>query len=367
MCMNDESDTLSVTAYSLLQDILMHIIDHSWYTVVPDEGPGVLYNAIHNGVSLDTTWEQMSYSTSSLLNVSRIINEALRSVCPAQPVSPETVSALRSLKAKLASVPSPNICKLTLPLGHATFQHDIFNKLFLLSKDSYPDWFTPSSHDTSNKELSFLKEIFDILRKEHGDLNHYRDSLKQAWELVSMTINVVRAFCHGTTKELDNYDDQPNDIVSAIEKECTELYPSFFLHKLEQYLESLETRRFWLLQDNLFSYFESISVEHFISFVETRSSTLQALMTGHADGPFSDPIAEWYADFSRFSLRRCIMLCTIFVEEISMQDISSAELNDRIAKVCSKSFINEWNHYHSSSTIPSMYRSLNAILKRHPS
>lgn len=115
--MNNESETLLVTAYDVLQDIIMLILNRSWYVVEPEDGPGVLYNVAHNGVSLDTKWQTSSYSTASLLKVSRMVNEALYSVCPAQPMTLETVSVLKTLRDKLRSVPVSTASRSITPLG----------------------------------------------------------------------------------------------------------------------------------------------------------------------------------------------------------------------------------------------------------
>lgn len=90
-----------------------------------------------------------------------------------------------------------------------------------------------------------------MLIKEYGNLAHYREHLEQAWKLVSMAINMVQESCHRPVEQLRDYDNQSSDIISAIEKSARNSIRSFFLHMLEQYLESLETRNFWFLQDNL--------------------------------------------------------------------------------------------------------------------
>lgn len=371
MCMNNESETLLVTAYDVLQDIIMLILNRSWYVVEPEDGPGVLYNVAHNGVSLDTKWQTSSYSTASLLKVSRMVNEALYSVCPAQPMTLETVSVLKTLRDKLRSVPVSTASRSITPLGCNAFRDDIFAKLFLLSKNTHFNWFTPLDYDAPDKDYGFFKGIFEMLIKEYGNLAHYREHLEQAWKLVSMAINMVQESCHRPVEQLRDYDNQSSDIISAIEKECTELYPFFFLHMLEQYLESLETRNFWFLQDNLFSYFESIPVERFISFLEARSGTLSSLLSSSASRPNITNrsslgfIAQWYEDLARVSLRRCIMLCTIFIEEVSIQDTPPKELDDKIAKICPKRLINEWKYSHSTCTMVSVYERLNEMMQRH--
>ncbi|EFO61284.1 Hypothetical protein GLP15_4004 [Giardia lamblia P15] len=372
MCMNNESEILLVTAYDILQDILVLIIDRSWYVVEPENGPGILYNVVHSGVSLDTKWQTSSYSTTSLLQASRMVNEALYSVCPTQPMTPEIVSVLKSLRDKLKAMPVSTTPKSIIPLSCDTFRNDIFAKLFLLSRNTHSNWFTPLDYNAFDKDYGFFKGIFEMLIKEYGNLKHYREYLDQAWKLVSMAINMVRENCHRPTKHLHDYDcdNQPSDIISAIERECTELYPFFFLHMLERHLEALEAGNFWFLQDSLFSYFESISTECFISFLRAKSSTLSSLLSNLISRPNNsksslDPISRWYEDLSRFSLRRCIMLCTIFIEEISIQDTPPKELNDKITKVCPKYLINEWRYNHSTCTMISIYDQLNEILQKY--
>lgn len=369
MCANNESETLSATAYDILQDIIMLIIERSWYTIGPEDGPCLLYNVVSSDVSLDTRWQKSSYSTDALLKVSRIINEALCYVCPAQPVSQETIQALRCLQTRLISVPASTTQKSLTPAECCASKDDAFSKFFLLSKNSYTTWFTQSDSDIYNKESFFFKEISELTGKEYDNLVYYRKHWEQAWELVSRVINTVRELCNGSLKKLPDYDNHPIgtiNTIDTIEKKCAEIYPTFFLHNLERYLESLESKNLWFLQDKLFSYFESIPAESFTSFCQANSSMLPALMAEfNTNELFFNSISEWYHDLSRFSLRRCIMLCTIFIEDASMQDALSGEQSNKFEEYCPKYFINEWENNHSNCTVRSMCESLSRILKKY--
>lgn len=59
------------------------------------------------------------------------------------------------------------------------------------------------------------------------------------------------------------------------------------------------------------------------------------------------------------------MLCTIFIEEVSIQDTPPKELDDKIAKICPKRLINEWKYSHSTCTMVSVYERLNEMMQRH--
>lgn len=369
MCANDDSEALSTKAYDILQDIIILLVERSWYTIELEDGPSFLYNVIHNGISLDTNWQKPSYSGNDLLKVSRIINEALYSVCPAQPISQKTIQILKQLQTRLMSVPTSIHQESIVPIGCPAINNDILSKFFLIFTNNHAIQFIQSNNDTHDKEASFLKKIFEMSAMEYSNLKSYREHWEQAWELVSKVINVTRERCNGLCNNLSDYNNYysvTGDTVEVVEKECTELYPFFFLHKLDQYLESLESKDCWLIQDKLFNYFENMPPECFSSFCKIKSSVLSTLMAGATvNNLILDSILKWYNDLSRFSLRRCIMLCTVFIEDLSPLGIQLNERDTQIEKMYSKCFVNDWNANHSNFTIMSMCESLNEILEKH--